>query len=30
MDAEEEGRAPAACALPHEEPAAQLSNEEVG
>uniref|UniRef100_A0A8C7EUK9 Rabaptin, RAB GTPase binding effector protein 1 n=1 Tax=Neovison vison TaxID=452646 RepID=A0A8C7EUK9_NEOVI len=28
VDAEEEGRAPAACALPHEEPAAQLSNEE--
>ncbi|XP_059004964.1 rab GTPase-binding effector protein 1 isoform X4 [Mustela lutreola] len=27
-DAEEEGRAPAACAFPHEEPAAQLSNEE--
>ncbi|XP_032695926.1 rab GTPase-binding effector protein 1 isoform X2 [Lontra canadensis] len=28
-DAEEEGRAPAACAFPHEEPAAQLSNEEI-
>ncbi|XP_044939122.1 rab GTPase-binding effector protein 1 isoform X2 [Mustela putorius furo] len=27
-DTEEEGRAPAACAFPHEEPAAQLSNEE--
>ncbi|XP_045840365.1 rab GTPase-binding effector protein 1 isoform X2 [Meles meles] len=27
-DAEEEGRAPAACAFPHEEPSAQLSNEE--